>query len=178
MARYVGIDPSTKTGLVVLDEDGEVWEAKEIEASGRDPERMSNLIFEVAEHLTDYDHVAIEGFGFASQTGFLLGGIGWGIRLRMYERGMRYTEIAPAALKKFTGCKGNAKKDELGVEIYKRWGFEHKSDNVRDAYVLAQIARTLYGPFEIQLIKPQLEVIQVIKNPPTKNAKSKKRKEA
>lgn len=172
MKRYVGIDPSTKTGIVVIDEDGEVWEAKEIEAPGKDPARMYNLIGAIMGYLNDQDLVAIEGFGFASQTGFLLGGIGWGIRMDMYHRGIKYHEVAPAALKKFTGAKGNAKKDELAIEIYKRWGFEHKSDNVRDAYVLAQIARALHEP--VSMIKPQQDVIQTIKNPPEKKAKKRK----
>jgi crossover junction endodeoxyribonuclease RuvC len=172
MTRYVGIDPSTKTGLVVIDEHGDVWEACEIEKSGKDPARMYSLIGGVMEYLTDKDVVAIEGFGFASQSGFLLGGIGWGIRMDMYHRGIKYHEVAPAALKKFTGCKGNAKKDALAVEIFKRWGFEHGSDNVRDAYVLAQVARALHEP--LPLIKAQQEVIQVIKTPPAKQPKKKK----
>ena len=172
MARYVGIDPSTKTGIVVLDEVGDVWERVEIEKGGKDPARMYSLIETVMEYLCDGDIVAIEGFGFASQTGFLLGGIGWGIRMEMYRRGIQYHEVAPAALKKFCGCKGNAKKDELGVEIYKRWGFEHKSDNVRDAYVLAQVARALHEP--VPLIQAQKEVIRVIENPPAKKSKKKK----
>lgn len=172
MKRYVGIDPSTKTGLVVLDEDGELWEAREIEKPGKDPGRMYNLIGSVMELICDRDIVAIEGFGFASQSGFLLGGIGWGLRMDMFHRDIQYCEVAPAALKKFTGCKGNAKKDELGVEIYKRWGFEHKSDNVRDAYVLAQIARALHEP--VRLITAQQQVIDVIKNPPVKQTKKRR----
>jgi crossover junction endodeoxyribonuclease RuvC len=172
MSRYVGIDPSTKTGIVVLDEHGDLWEAREIEKEGKDPARMYSLIGTVMGYLHNGDIVAIEGFGFASQTGFLLGGIGWGIRMDMYHRGIKYYEVAPAALKKFTGCKGNAKKDELAVEIFKRWGFEHASDNVRDAYVLAQVARALHEP--VPLIKAQAEVIQTIKNPPVKQSKKKK----
>lgn len=171
MTRYVGIDPSTKTGLVIIDEHGDLWEAREIEASGKDPERMHKLISAVASQLLPEDIVAIEGFGFASQTGFLLGGIGWGIRMNMWTRTISYTEIAPAALKKFASGKGNTKKDELGVEIYKRWGFEHKSDNVRDAYVLAQIARSLHEPVKVTVF--QQEVLRAIQSPPEKKNKRK-----
>jgi len=46
-------------------------------------------------------------------------------------------------LKKFASGKGNTKKDELAVHIYKKWGFESKSDNIRDAYVLARMAMAL-----------------------------------
>ena len=141
--RFVGIDPSTKTGICIIDENGNVIDAAEITATGEDPYRMIGIISKTIEMLEPHDLVSIEGFGFASQSGFLLGGIGWGIRMDMASRGIRYNEVAPAALKKFAGGKGNAKKDELAVHIYKQWGFEHASDNVRDAYVLAQIARAI-----------------------------------
>jgi crossover junction endodeoxyribonuclease RuvC len=43
--RFVGIDPSTKTGFVALDEDGEVVRAKELIGVGDiDPLRMITLI--------------------------------------------------------------------------------------------------------------------------------------
>lgn len=169
--RYIGIDPSTKTGLVMLDRDGNVLDSMEIHRSGKDPGRMIDLIESVTNELEYGDMVAIEGFGFASQTGFLLGGIGWGIRMELFQRHIQYVEVAPAALKKFASGKGNTKKDELGVEIFKRWGYEHKSDNVRDAYVLAQIIRALHEP--VKLTTFQTGVLEVIKNPPDK-AKRKK----
>lgn len=141
--RFVGIDPSTKTGVCVIDESGNVIDAVEITATGKDPHRMMEIIGSTMDMLEPNDLVCIEGFGFASQSGFLLGGLGWGIRMDMASRDIRYNEVAPAALKKFAGGKGNAKKDELAVHIFKQWGFEHGSDNVRDAYVLAQIARAI-----------------------------------
>lgn len=141
--RFVGIDPSTKTGVCVIDENGNVIDSVEITATGKDPHRMMEIIASTMDMLEPNDQVCIEGFGFASQSGFLLGGIGWGIRMDMASRDIRYNEVAPAALKKFAGGKGNAKKDELAVHIFKQWGYEHGSDNVRDAYVLAQIARAI-----------------------------------
>jgi crossover junction endodeoxyribonuclease RuvC len=171
MTRYVGIDPSTKTGIVVLDEHGDLWEAREIEKLGKDPERMLKLIESVMQQVDPDDVIGIEGFGFASQSGFLLGGIGWGMRMNLWDRGVMYHEIAPAALKKFAGGKGNMKKDELAIEIYKRWGFEHKSDNVRDAYVLAQIARALHE--KVKLTVFQQDVLDAIRNPPEKKNKRK-----
>jgi crossover junction endodeoxyribonuclease RuvC len=159
--RFIGVDPSTKTGIVALSSNGEVLVAKEIEKEGKDPERMSELIQAVTNEIEDTDIVAIEGFGFASQRGFLLGGIGWGIRLELYRRGIPYLEIAPSALKKFTGAKGNANKEKIAVEVYKRWGFEHDSNNVIDAYVLAQIARSTKGL--IDTTKFQKEVLEKVK---------------
>ncbi len=49
--RFLGIDPSTKTGLVALDEDGQVLRAKELTGMGdKDPFRMITLIDEVIPH--------------------------------------------------------------------------------------------------------------------------------
>lgn len=171
--RYVGLDPSTHTGIVILDAEGNLLDALEVNGTGKDPERMADIIFKTMEEINPNDNVTIEGFGFASQSGFLLGGIGWGIRLELYERLMGYTEVAPAALKKFTGAKGNAKKDELAVEIFKRWGFEHKSDNVRDAYVLAQIGRAIGEKLDVP--KFQQEVIDTILRPAVKKKRKKVR---
>lgn len=171
MTRFIGIDPSTKTGLVILDRDGNILDTMEITSKGQDPARMADIIESTIEQLEPGDVIAIEGFGFASQSGFLLGGIGWGIRVGMYLQDNKYTEVAPTQVKKFASGKGNTKKDELAVHIYKHWGFESKSDNVRDAFVLAQIARSIRtGVFTT---KYQQEVIQAILEPP-KSKKSKK----
>ena len=164
--RYVGIDPSTKTGIAILDKHGNLIDALEVTATGKDPGRMAEIIQETYANVELNDIVAVEGFGYASQSGFLLGGIGWGIRIELYESGIDYIDVAPASLKKFVTGKGTADKDQLAVEIYKRWGFEHKSDNVRDAYVLAQIARAYHGL--VDMTKFQREVIEVLKNPPQK----------
>lgn len=174
MKRYIGIDPSTKTGLVILDQNGNILDSMEIEREGKDPERMMDIIESVIQEAEYGDIIAIEGFGFASQSGFLLGGIGWGIRMGLVSQRNNYIEVAPAALKKFASGKGTTKKDGLSVEIFKRWGFEHESDNVRDAYVLSQIARALHEP--VKLTAFQQEVIDAIRNPKAKaKAKTKKK---
>ena len=177
--RFVGIDPSTRTGFVALNEHGQVVRAKELTGVGTsDPKRMVTLIDEVMRHLQPDDVICIEGFGFASQQAIQLGGIGWGIRMALFRRGWKYTDVAPGQLKKFASGKGNTKKDELAVHIFKRWAFEHSSDNVRDAFVLAQIALAvhwrktgIYDEFEYPAF--QLEVIQAILNPKLKKKRKK-----
>lgn len=142
--RFIGLDPSTKTGFVALDEHGEVLRAKELTGVGSvDPKRMITMIDDIMAHIKKDDVICIEGFGFASQQAIQLGGIGWAIRMGLVRRGFTYYEASPSQLKKFASGKGNTKKDELAVHIYKGFGYEHSSDNVRDAYVLAQIARSL-----------------------------------
>ncbi|MFD1179650.1 hypothetical protein ACFQ3W_25585 [Paenibacillus puldeungensis] len=169
--RFIGIDPSTKTGLVILDRDGNILDTMEITAKGEDPARMADIIYKTINNLEQGDLIAIEGFGFASQSGFLLGGIGWGMRVGMYLGNIQYKEVAPAALKKFASGKGNTKKDELAVHIFKHWGFESKSDNIRDAFVLAQIARAIR--MSTANTKYQQEVIQTILEPSKAKKKTK-----
>lgn len=159
--RYVGLDPSTKTGFVALDESGQVLRAKELTGVGnKDPIRMITLIDEVIRHVRKDDFILIENFSYMSQGQYILqlGGIGWGIRMALVRHGFKYIEVAPGQLKKFGCGKGNASKDSLGVGIYKNFGFEHTSDNVRDAYVLAQIGRALkYKKVDYQYQKEVVE---------------------
>lgn len=159
--RFIGLDPSTKTGFVALDESGRVLKAKELTGIGKkDPVRMITLIDEVVKHVEKSDFIIIENFGFATQQGIMLGGIGWGIRMALVRHGHKYIEVAPGQLKKFGCGKGNASKDNLGIGIYKNFGFEHTSDNVRDAYVLAQIGRALkYKKVDYQYQKEVVETI-------------------
>lgn len=165
--RFVGIDPSTKTGFVALDADGNVLRQKELTGVGdADPKRMVTLIDEIMAHLQPDDLVCIEGFGFASQQAVQNGGIGWGIRMAMFRRGWSYVEVAPSQLKKYATGKGNTKKENMAVPIFKRWGFEDTSNNVTDAYVLARIAESLHK--RTVLVKEQAEVIEAIINPAVK----------
>ncbi|WP_227872130.1 hypothetical protein [Paenibacillus albus] len=160
--RYVGIDPSTKTGIVVLDEDGEVWEADEIVREGKDPDRMISLLDEVSSRLLPSDIVCIEDFAYAQANQMaLLGGIGWGIRMMLRRRGIQYYEVATGQLKNFAGAKGNCGKEELILPIYELWKFKNSSDNVRDAFVLAQICLAIYE--SPKLFKYQQDVITKIK---------------
>ena len=156
--RFIGLDPSTKTGFVALDESGQVLRAKELTGIGdKDPLRMITLIDEVVAHIQKGDLIVIEGFGFATQQGIQLGGIGWGVRMSLARRGFKYYEVAPNAVKKFvsvtgwTGEVGNKKrltgpqkKKAVMNAVKDHYGFTHKSDNIVDAYILAQIARTMY----------------------------------
>jgi Holliday junction resolvasome RuvABC endonuclease subunit len=49
-------------------------------------------------------------------------------------------QIPPMTLKKYATGKGTAKKQEMLLQIYKRWGIEFPDDNAADAYALARLA--------------------------------------
>ena len=160
---YVGIDPSTKTGFVILDERGNVRCEKEITAKSKnDPERFIEITEHIFNHIKPDDKIGIEGFAYGAKgKGVSVQyGIGWAIRIELKKRGFTYTEITPSSLKKFATGKGNTKKEDMILPIYKRWQYENKSDNIRDAYILAQIMRYLDG--HGTPIGSQTEVLQKI----------------
>lgn len=107
------------------------------------PINMIKLTDEILSYVQPDDIVGLEGYGYASKQGFLLGGIGWIIRTGLIKMGVTYYEIPPNSLKKFATGVGNADKRHIAVEVNKRWGFFDKSDNVTDAFVLAQMVRSI-----------------------------------
>lgn len=158
--RFVGLDLSTKTGLVILDESGKVLTEKEITSKiKQDPQRMIDLTEQVLSHLEKDDVIAIEGFSYGSKgkgIAFQFG-YGYSVRIALYTNDFNYLIVTPSQVKKFATGKGNASKDNMILPIYKKWGYEHESDNVRDAFVLAQIARATKT--SVELTKYQKEVI-------------------
>jgi crossover junction endodeoxyribonuclease RuvC len=195
MTRFLGIDPSTKTGFVALDENGQVVRAKELTGVGKeDPRRMVTLINEIIAHVKPDDIVCIEGFPFDTQRAMFAGGLHHGIRNELFKRKIPYYEVAPNAVKKFvnvsgwTGEKGSKvrlkdkeKKQAVMQATFEHFEFEHNSDNVVDAYILAKIAEMLWivnsgiscSINEGFLPTYQAEVIQTILNPETKPKKKK-----
>lgn len=144
--RYVGIDLSSKTGFVSLDGSGNILEAMEITSDLTGAARMSELTRSISGVLKPNDVVAIEGFSYGSKgrgVDFQYG-LGWLIRTFLFESGFAVIEASPSQVKQFSGAKGNANKNVVMREVYKRWGFEHDSDNVIDAYILAQMSRLFY----------------------------------
>jgi len=160
--NFIGIDPSTKTGLVILDDDGNVLLEEEITGTGdEDPKRMVTLTNKIINQIKGQNSViCIEGFSYGSKgrgISFQFG-LGHAIRNEMFKNNIEYIDVSPGQLKKFATGKGNTSKDNMILPIYKRWGYEHDSDNVRDAFVLAQIARGFNNNDE--LVKYQKEVVQ------------------
>ncbi|MET3507056.1 hypothetical protein [Halalkalibacter oceani] len=179
--RYVGIDPSTKTGFVALSGAGEVLRAKELTGIGdKDPKRITTLVQEVVQHIKPGDVIGIEGFSYNSQgrgIGFQFG-LGYAIRIAMYSRNHSYTEITPGQLKKFATGSGNTAKAEMPGPIAENWGYSHPSDNVLDAYVLARIMFSIRNREQLtfSLTDYQKEVIDMIINPAAAKKPKAKRK--
>ncbi|MDR6884891.1 hypothetical protein [Bacillus sp. 3255] len=176
--RFVGIDPSTKTGFVELDDSGNVIQCKEIHLKNgiRSTEReIQDYARNIVALIPKGSFVCIEDFSFGSQGQAVSTqyGVGFALRFALINAGLDYKKPTPSQLKKFATGKGNTKKDEMVLPIYRGWGFEHSSDNVRDAFVLAQMAKGIYNHNPFEFHNYQLEVLQAIENPAVKKLKKK-----
>lgn len=92
----------------------------------------------------EIEDVAMEGTVLQSQAALVLGELSACVRLAIYDYFEDYRKyplkVPPMTLKKYAAGKGNAKKQEMLLQIYKRWGLEFNDDNAADAYALARLA--------------------------------------
>lgn len=85
--------------------------------------------------------VAMEGTVLASQSALVLGELSATVKLALYDIDrILPLQVPPMTLKKYATGKGTAKKQEMLLQIYKRWGVEFNDDNAADAYALARLA--------------------------------------
>lgn len=92
--------------------------------------------------------IAMEGTVLASHSALVLGELAALVKLTLWDffEGSPSATcqtpllIPPMTLKKYAAGKGNAKKQEMLMQIYKRWGIEFNDDNAADSYALARLA--------------------------------------
>lgn len=123
---------------------------------------IQQVMYEFFRDLSDegfsVTDIAMEGTVLASQSALVLGELSATVKLELYnhfEGIMNYFPeppqhlrtpllIPPMTLKKYATGKGTAKKQEMLMQIFKRWGVEFNDDNAADAYALARLAGKLH----------------------------------
>jgi len=176
--RYVGIDQSyTGFAFVAIDADGtdvsgnlKSFDAK----TGSGIERLLSIyqhLFNMFTETNDVAHICMEGYSNASKFGREQAGeLGAIVKLAIYDYfdrsadaygDLRYpTIVQPSTLKKFVTGNGAAKKNNMLLAVFKKWGFETSDDNLADAFALAQLARTLHtGSAELAYEKEALKSV-------------------
>lgn len=87
--------------------------------------------------------IAMEGTVLASHAALVLGELSATVRVTIFdyfEDHRRFPlKVPPMTLKKYAAGKGNAKKQEMLLMMYKRWGVELTDDNAADAYALGRL---------------------------------------
>ena len=145
----LGLDLSiTATGLVALrgsiDTAPELVTEREITppANAFGIDRPRRIVEEIMTYIHEAkpEVVVLEGYSLnmrnASSVVPLveLGGI---LRLMFTLDRIDWLDPRAGEVKKFATGRGNAKKDEIMMNVLKRWGHESKTNNTADAYVLA-----------------------------------------
>ena len=148
--RVMGVDTSTKTGYVVLDDEGDVAKVGVVYHKPQDNRfaRFARYTKGISELVAAYgvDLVIIEGYSYAGKfTNSLQYELGACVRMKLWQDEVKFVEVPPTSLKKFVTGKGNIKKDLMLLAVYKRWDFDTEDDNEADAYGLAQFGRALIG---------------------------------
>jgi crossover junction endodeoxyribonuclease RuvC len=144
----IGIDPSSKTGLVVLSEDSEFYFAHEITTTKVGFPRLKFFEDATAKLLSTYPPklVVIEGYAhggkFSNSFQYEIGTV---IRMMMYKANIPWVDIPPTSLKSIITGGGAASKGKMMLEVFKRWGFDASTDNIADAYGLSRIGKAILG---------------------------------
>jgi crossover junction endodeoxyribonuclease RuvC len=147
----LGIDPSL-TGFAVTAISPDTWrfEAWLYRSKQRGVERLldiRNWLAETMTRLVEHDFVildvAVEDTVVASYSATSMGELSGMVRMfcaENLEGSAQYPlKVPPTVVKKYATDRGNAKKNEVLLAVFKKWGVEFRDDNLADSYVLARI---------------------------------------
>lgn len=185
MTRFVGIDPASTTGFVALDMTGNVLVATSIRGKGKKAkggittEQLVSLENQIYRLLQTGDEVVKEDAAPGTQRGITTGKIHGGIETIIHRKGLIPNIVSPNAVKKYVGVsnwvgpagskrllKDKEKKEAMKQAVLEHFNWTHRSHDVVDAYVMAQIALQLYRYREsiplLELQPYQVEVIESI----------------
>ncbi len=156
---FVGLDISfSGTGLIVINSNKEIVFQTEISAKKHDEDtydiqnRIIKITNEILKILENYKEkiqlICIEDISYGSmgQGSAQLVGLNFYIRVLLLQNGFTSIQmVEPKKLKKFVTGTGNAKKQLMLKEVYKKWGADFNSDNLADAFGLAMFSLFLEG---------------------------------
>ena len=190
MNCVIGLDLSlTSTGIVVLDQHGEVVRAETICPESKGIDRLGEIWVSIADiyQLAVYGKQlevrgwVLEGYAYGAANAVAacaeLGGV---VKYRLNDTlNQSITIVPPSTLKKYVTSKGNSQKDMMRLEVFKRWQFDHPSNDVVDAYGLARVGLALAG-YDDKLTVIQRQVLAQLRGekPVKKSRKRTKKLEA
>lgn len=148
----IGLDLSlTGTGVAVLAPDGKL-DLVTLRTPAQ-PSVEARLV-EVAAAALSYtqpeDTVIVEGPAMLAKGAAVVQifGLNMLVRCSLHRRGNPFYVIAPPTLKLFATGAGNAKKDMMLREVWRRWNVEAADDNQADAAALAFLGACITGQMQ------------------------------
>lgn len=95
--------------------------------------------------------VVVEGYALGAKGHqHEIGEMGGVVKMYLYETGIPLVIVPPTVVKRFACGMGNAQKNVIMKEVYKRWDFDTNDDNIADAFVLNKIGEVMFGRAEAQ----------------------------
>lgn len=155
---YLGIDPSL-TGFALTAMGTSGYESWLYKSTHRGVDRLMDISIwlslkvELLEkngfHVAD---AAIEDTVVLSHAAVALGELHGAVRIALFhalkDPGRYPLKVPPTVVKKYATGRGNAKKNEVMLAVYKHWDVEFADDNLADSYVISRIcsghATTVY----------------------------------
>lgn len=166
-----GIDIGTANLGIVTIGPGEVVGADHYKPQGVGAERLVHVVH-YFEQLVEMgvELACVEGYSFGSKNqAHQMGEVGGIIRVVLTTNEVPFVIVPPALVKKFAADSGNAKKDQMRLAVYKRWGVEFSTEHETDGFVLAKIAQALHNPGSHEadgLTQKQKEVLKCLRPSP------------
>jgi Holliday junction resolvasome RuvABC endonuclease subunit len=147
---YVGIDQSySGFAITILGEDSSFkTTVAKFDIGGAS--RLSNIQNHLKDTLNEAAKVgtikdtAMEGYAFGSQMANKLGELGGVVKLTLYgmdnlSEGKYPLIVPPMSLKKYITGKANINKNQILLNVFKKWKVDLMDDNGADSYGLAHL---------------------------------------
>jgi crossover junction endodeoxyribonuclease RuvC len=148
--KVMGLDMSSVTGLSIVDSTKTVLHAEVVtfkKLTGC--ERINAIAGRILDVHAQFepDFVVIEDYAVSRFGGSAIVSISIGsvIRFLMWQDEIPYLEVSPTSLKKFVTGKGNSKKDQMILEVFKRYGYTSKTNDIADAVGLGMFGLCASG---------------------------------
>lgn len=188
MTTILGLDISLNTGYAIISlvRGGEPYliESGVIKSPVQNKSmdrfiRYSDIATRLLNVMGDkhFDAIFIEGYSFNSKFNTVtMAEIGAIIRYFLWQgdNPVEVIEVAPPSLKAFVTGKGNAKKEMMLKEVFKKWGFDAATNDEADAIGLAMFGMAWHDVI-IDFPKKNMEAVvrakkalEVVKNPKSK----------
>lgn len=149
---WVGIDQSySGFAITVLGEDSS-YETTVAKFDSAGVERLSEIQIHLKDTLNkvstccEVHDVAMEGYAYGREFGVAQSGeLGGAVKLALYGmenigKGNYPIIVQPTSLKKYVTGRGNGiQKNQMLLQVFKKWGVEFPDDNAADSYGLAHI---------------------------------------
>lgn len=150
LAKVVGLDLSlNSTGLCVMEENSVFTKTITPDKNQTMDNRVNDILKEILCHVDKDTHVFIEDYAYASFPGSssvtILAEINGVIKHALWSKFIPYYKVPPTTLKKFLTGSGKAKKEDMKLKGYIKYGREFKTSDEVDAFVLAEIGALICG---------------------------------